>query len=250
VTSHGKDTGVAIGSFELTRFLNEVSTNTSIDTAETSCFDEPAGAKTYTQGQTDGTGSFSGRYGGTPTAIENIVLGIQNEQDIANDGVGHPVTVGPDRGFRFGKAAIMAPSLSTSLNVSSPLSDVVSVSGDLQAEGGWRNGVVLSPKDAITATGSLGTVNIAAATQYGASGHLHVVQNTRGAASTFVVQHSSDGNVWVDLLTFDSVPAGAVSGQRKSTAGNVTVNRYLRVLATPGGATGSITVRVAVARAI
>jgi hypothetical protein len=248
---HGKDSGVAIGSYELTRFLNEVSSNNEIDLAETSCFQEPGGAKTYTPGMRNGTGSLSGRWAGKPGGAEQVILGIQQEQDDANNSDGHPVTFAIDRGFRPGRGATLGPALSTGLSVSSPLADVVSLSGDLQVENGWRTGVILSPEGPQSATPFTSvTDQQAALTQFGASAHLHVVQNSRAAASSVTVQHSSDGTVWVDLLVFDSIPAGTISGQRKTTAAGVTVNRYLRAIATLGGTTGTMTFRVAAARSI
>ena len=83
---HGKNTAVLVDQYNISPFLNEVSSSQSIETADTSTFG--TAAKTYVVGQNDATISFTGLFDGATDAIVNITSGtnitlFETEQAIA-----------------------------------------------------------------------------------------------------------------------------------------------------------------------
>lgn len=87
----------------------------------------------------------------------------------------------------------------------------------------------------ITNTTNFTGVDNGAASLNGGAGYLHVM--TPAAADTYSIkiQHSVDGNVWVDLLTFAANGSARTSEQQVAAEGT-TVNQYLRAQATRTGA--------------
>jgi hypothetical protein len=246
VTIHGKNTGVAVANYDLTRWLNQVQSGDSVDLAESSCFDEPEGSKVYVAGLRDGTASWSGRFTSEVSPLKNV-KDVFDDIDAAGDFI--PVTLGVDRGFVRGRACTMGLAYSVKLGVSSPISDVVSVTGDLQAQGGFRAGVILTDKPDVTATTTYSSVDGGAATTLGGFANLHVdARSTYNGNVVVKVQHSTDNAVFTDLITFSSVAPGVGSGQRVDLADDAVINRYVRVLATLDGTAGAATIRVALSR--
>lgn len=74
---HGKTTGVILDAFDVTRILKEASVSTSIDTAESTMFESPGGAKEYEAGLTDATVSFGGKFTGDALGVEEILANIE-----------------------------------------------------------------------------------------------------------------------------------------------------------------------------
>lgn len=240
MAQHGKDTGIALAHFDITRWCNEVSGDRSFDVADASCFDEPQGAKVYVAGQQDATYSYSGREQGTlnsPTFRATI-------EDLAELESGVPFTVGIQRGFHFGRICEMGSVLTTSINTSAPVADVVSVSGDLQSDGPVYTGVVLTKKLPYTATEQGQTATLLGVAS-SARIHYHVVENTRNGPVTITVQHSSGGGVWVDYNQF-IVAAGEVLAAGRTI--NTPRQAAVRVVVSLGGTSGSATIRVAITR--
>lgn len=236
-TIHGKNTGIVIGSFDVTRWCNEVSSDSTIDTAEASCFDEPQGAKVYVMGMRDTTYSYSAREQGTIDSIRQVIGEVATQEAA-------PFLVGIERGFHAGRIAQIGRVLASKLALSSPVADVVSVSGDLQADGAVYSGVVLTKKLPYEASTNGATVDLSTGA-IGAIIAYHVVQNSRNGTVTVKVQDSVDGSTWVDYDTMP-VPGGAVESAYQDM--NVALDRFVRVVVTLAGSTGSATVRVAIAR--
>lgn len=91
-------------------------------------------------------------------------------------------------------------------------------------------------------------VDNAAATTNGGVGVVHVTAIAGGAPNIlYVIQHSTDGSTWVDLIHFTAVTA-ANQSLRSEVAAGTTIRRYLRVLVTEGGTTSSVVGVVAFAR--
>ena len=240
MTQHGKDTGICLGEFDITRWLNEVSGDRSIDAADASCFDEPKGAKVYVAGLNDGTFSWSGREQGkvTDTNVRQTFEGIAALE------AGVPFTVGIQRGFHPGRLAEMGNVLVTSANVSAPVSDVVSVSGDLQSDGPIYTGKVLTQKAPYDGAATNGTTVDYLTASVGALIHYHVTQNTRNGQVTVTVQDSTNGTLWVDVDQFQ-VAAGEILSE--ATIVTTGLDRYVRVVVSLAGTTGTATIRVALA---
>lgn len=238
MTIHGKNTGVVIGPYDVTRYCNEVSSDMSVEVADASCFDEPEGAKVYVAGLTDATFGWGGRQQGTPDGVREAM------GDVANLEMSAPFLVGIARGFHAGRIAVMGNVLTSSINLSAPVTDVVSVSGDLQSDGPVENGLLLTKKDAYTATTQGSTIDQVTG---GASARIqyHVVQNSRNGDVTVTVQDSGDGSTWVDYDTF--VVAGGSTDALSRVVADA-VGRYVRVIVNLAGSSGEATIRVAIAK--
>lgn len=236
---HGKNTAVLFGGFPLSAYFNEATASAEVETAETTAFG--SSAKTYITGLKDGTVSLSGMFDGDAGAVDPVMAAA-----IGSD-ANNVVTIAPDGGIAKGNRCVTLNAKETSYEVSSPVSDVVSVSADLQADGGLDWGVFIDASQTISATGNqTGSYDGTASSSNGAVANLHVTANTLNAAITFKVQHSADNAVWVDLITFAATSTGAEEGQRVAVTG--TVNRYLRTGYTTSAASGSATFVIAVAR--
>lgn len=235
---HGKNTAVLVDQYNISPFLNEVSSSQSIETADTSTFG--TAAKTYVVGQNDATISFTGLFDGATDAIAEIF-----ETIIDNDST-PVITIAADGGMVVGNRAVLAEAKQTSYEVSAPVTDVVSLSGEFQVTGGLRGGVIIAANAAHTASTDGASVDGAASSTLGARANLHVTANTRDADTVIKVQHSADEAVWVDLITFTTVGSTTVTSETATATG--TVNRYLRATTTIASGTGSITYSVSISR--
>lgn len=235
---HGKNSAVLVDKYNISSYLNEVSSSQSIETADTSTFG--TNAKTYIAGQNDATISFSGLYDGATNAIAEIFESI-----IDNDST-PPITIAADGGLTVGNKAVLAQAKQTSYEVSAPVSDVVSLSGEFQVTGGMRGGVLLAAATAHSATTNGSSVDGGASTALGARANLHVTANTRTDTTVIKVQHSADNSTWADLITFTTVATGTTVSQTATASG--TVNRYLRATTTIAAGTGSITYTLSLSR--
>lgn len=234
---HGKSATILFGQYNLSTYLNEVAVSQAIEIGETTTFNSDA--KTYVVGLRDGTASLSGLFDGGTGAVDEVL-----QAAIASDTT-DPATISPGRAA-VGNVAYLVDSHTGNYEVSSPVSDVVSVSVDIQAEGGFDRGVMLTNGTAISSTSSGSAVNNGASSPRGAVAHLHVTSNTRNGTIVVKVQHSSDNIAWVDLITFTTVSATSTTTQRSTVTG--TVNQYVRANYTVAGSTGSAIVHVAIAR--
>jgi hypothetical protein len=234
---HAKNTALWYNGANLTTYLNEASVSQDVETAETTTFGSDA--KTYITGLTDGTLSGSGMFDGTAGAVDDTLAGV------IGAAAADIVTLAPD-GPVAGRRAYSLLARETSYEVSSPVSDVVSISLEVQADGGVDRGILLAANSAVSTAGQSASQDQDAATSNGGTAYLHVTANTRDGASTFKVQHSSDNSTFVDLATFTSVSASATGGQAVAITGSV--YRYVRSDHAPGGATGTVTHTIALAR--
>jgi hypothetical protein len=239
VTQHGKDTGICIDAFDITRWCNEVSGDQSVDMADASCFDEPQGAKVYVAGMTDGTYSWSGREQGT-------VDGLRSTFDaLADIEGGSPFTVAIERGFHPGRVAQMGQVLVTSANLSAPVADVVSASGDLQSDGPVMTGIILTKKAPYEAGTDNGTSIDLGSPSVSGTIHIHAVQGTTANGQvTVTVQTSTDQALWTDIGQL-VLAAGESLG--RSIPVTTPIDRYVRAVVTHAGTSGTAPIRVAIA---
>lgn len=234
---HGKSATVLFGAYDLSTFLNELSLSHSIETGETTTFNSDS--KTYVVGLRDGTAALSGLFDGGADGVDEA-LRAAVDADTTD-----PATLSPAK-EAIGAVAYLVEAHTGNYEVSSPVSDVVSVSADIQAEAGFDRGALLTTGAAVSSTSSGASVNNGASTANGAVAHLHVTANTRDGVITVKVQHSADDVSWADLVTFTNVSATSTTSQRSTVTG--TVNQYVRANYTVAGSTGSATVHVAIAR--
>ena len=234
---HGMKTAVLLNGTNMSPFLNEATSTTEIETAETTTFSD--NDRTYIVGLSDGTISTSGLFDSTAGASNAVLSGLIATED-------NTFTVLPE-GSVAGSRAIIANGQMTSYEISSPVGDVIAISAEVQADGGLLNGVALT---ALISTGSASAtttgINNGGPTGNGSLCNLHVTENDRDGSATIKVQHSSDDVTYADLITFTGVSASATGGESITSTG--TVNQYLRTLSTLAGASGSVTYQVSAAR--
>jgi hypothetical protein len=234
---HGKATGILLGGYDLTSMLNQIATPQSLDTADVTPFGETA--KKYIPGMADATVSMSGFFEGDAAATEEML-------DVASD-TAEAIIVTYGRTFAVGQECKFASIVRSAFEVSSPVGDVVSITGAAQADGGLKTGRTLMARQEVTTSPVTGTVvdNITTTTN-GALAVLILSDNTLDDEATVLVQHSDDNSVWVDLGTFAVAPALTVASEILAISG--TINRYVRVVVTLAGSTGSAITTVALSR--
>lgn len=236
---HGRGTELLLDDERVSPFFREATLSRNVDLAETSTYG--TFDKTYVVGMRDARWSLGGLFDGSVDAIDEQLSTILGQEAAV------PFTYAPE-GLVLGRRVYVSNIEETSHEVSSPLTDMVGTSCELQASSGAHSGVSLHDLTAETATVNGASVNNLASSAFGAVATLHLTTNTRDAGSILVkVQHSTNDSVWTDLITFVSVGFGATSGQLLTFTG--TVNQYLRAQWTvTAGATGSYTFAVGCAR--
>jgi hypothetical protein len=232
---HGKNTIVLSNEYALSDYLNSVSHTNAVETPETTVFGDTD--RTYIIGHTDGSVSFEGLFEGSADAIDELF-------DVAlGDDTPRVLSVG-NEGVAVGRRAILVSTKQQAYEISSPLTDVVGITGSAIADGGLDYGTWLAGQ-AITTTLTGSSVDNTASSSNGGVAHLHITANANDGATVAKVQSSADNNTWADLVTFASVTASTTASERKEITGSVP--RYLRALVTPAGS-GSLTVYITFSR--
>lgn len=234
---HGKLTEVVLHDFIASPYLKSASSGKTIEVADTTGFGQHA--KTYITGQNDGSFSLGGMFDGSPEAIDELFSSLTAQE------APYPAILFYDSGIHVGRSCRMAQVRQTSYDIESPVGDVVSLSVELQADRGLRNGFCLVDKPALTASMMYPGVNWRFSSPRGGRAYVSVPQNNRDTATTLTIQHSSDNAVWVDLAT-QVIPAGSTASYILETSG--TVEQYVRANVQLATGTGSATVIVAYAR--
>lgn len=236
---HGKSTTVLSDSVDLSTYLNSATASYAVEVPETTTFG--SSDRSYIVGHNEGTVSFEGLFDGTADAVDSIfAAALGNTTDKV-------LTVSSDS-TAIGSRTTMASASSTSYEISSPLTDVVSISAEAIANGGLDSGVWLVCQTAVSTTTNTTGVDNAASSANGGVAHLHVTANARSATTVIAVQHSSDNSTFADLVVFGTVETGALDSERVEVAAGTTVNRYLRTRTTISTGTGAITRSVAFSR--
>jgi len=234
---HGRNTRVLFADQDISSYLNEVSGSQTLETAETSTFG--SNAKTYVVGQNDATISFSGMFDGEEDAIAEIF------QDVIDNDSTPAITLAYDNGLGVGNRCSIAEAKQTGFDVSAPIGDVVSLSGEFQVTDGIRQAVLLAAETTDSSSSDGTAVDNSESTAIGARANLHVTANSSDDATTIKVQHSADNSTWADLITFTSVPATTTTSETVSVSG--TINQYLRAQSTLAGS-GDITYSLSISR--
>ena len=225
---HGKATNLLIGAYNVSQWMNSISTTETIDTAETTPFQ--VNDKTYILGLPDAKVDFGGRFeqataaqvtAGNPM-IGNIIVGqIQTQAMSAVIMASWGVGINPGDYCEYGTELV------TSWQVTSPVAGLVTVSGSSQISNGLAHGIQLLAETTVTAT-TTGTAQSFALPVGIGPGQAtwqvaFIVEVMTATSVTMKVQTSADGVTWVDLagasqlftaigsvsLEGLSVPAGA-----------------------------------------
>lgn len=234
---HGKKTAVLFANANLSAYLNEASMSSPAETSETTTFGSDA--KTYITSLRDASVSLSGMFEGSvndPTLLDAMTSSESTLVTICTTGLvaGEPCFFGVTR--------------SNSYEISSPVADVVTVTSDLQLDGGINAGTIIAGGVTVAsgATANSTANDYTASTANGLVTNLHVTANNGNGSTTLKLQHSVDNITYVDLVTFAVVSAGIQTSEQQTVTG--TVNRYLRVNVADDGSTGSITYSLAISR--
>lgn len=190
----------------------------------------------FVPGLLSGSMSVNGTFDADPGTLYDKVAsaaGVDN---------GALITVLPD-GMTVGKPALFAVTDVDGFDVPASASEAVTLSVTATADETVDIGYVLHALQAETAGGNSASVDNQAATSNGGVGMLHVTAFSGLTNITVKVQHSTDGSVWADLMTFTA--ATGKTSERKTVSG--TVNQYVRALWIVTG-TGSAEFALAFAR--
>ena len=231
---HGKNTGVLWAEFDLSNYLNEASTPLETEASETTTFGE--GSKQYIPGLGDATVSLSGLF-------DTNADGLGQVQDRMGESGGDALTVGQG-GLTPGGPATLVSCITSSRETTSAAADVVAMSAEFASNGVYGLGHVLAGLETITASKSGPALDNAAQTTGGLRVNWHVTENAHDAGVEFLVQHSVDNSVWVDVGAWTST-ASTVGSHEATFSGPI--EDYLRVEITAPGS-GAITYAVAAAR--
>lgn len=238
--AHGKNVNVFLDEFDFSTYFNDVSASTSVDTAETSAFG--TSAKSYIVGHRDGTISLSGMFEGTASTGTDEFF-----DDALGNATKTKIIVAP-QGNSLAAGAIMLVADDTSYEVSSAIADVVQASAEFQSTDAVEHGKILSSGSAISATGNGTGVDNTTSSTNGGAGFVSVPVNSRNGTIGVKVQHSADNSTFADLVSFTTVTSTQKTSERVEVASLTTINRYLRVVYTVAGSSGSATPVVAFTR--
>jgi hypothetical protein len=215
----------------LSGYLRSMGRTVEIPALEATTFaDVDGGAEVFKPGLPNDQLSAEGFYDSDDTDLDAIddVLGAS----IAAETL-FTVVMGGDG---FGKDTVGYPSIKTSYEISGETGELQTVSIEAQSKQGRDRMEVLHALAQEVAPGTNGTpIDHLASSANGGVAHLHVPGLTLTETLDAKVQHSVDGVVWVDLITFAQV-ADAGAHERKEVSG--TVERHVRALWTisTGGA--------------
>ena len=244
---HGKDTAVYIDEFDLSSYFTETSFAQENDTAETTAFGDTN--KSYILGLRNGTLSMSGLWSADTDGSDEELQALLGNATT-------PVITVREGAAAIGSRAIIAKADETSYAITSPVTDVHTISAEFQCTPNQVSNLTFALAGGVQLTagasiahgslGNLSSVDNSASSANGGAGTLHVPTNTVGGNTTIKIQHSANDVSWADLITFTVVGSSAKTSEIKAVSG--TVNRYLRASASTAGSSGSITFMVAFAR--
>lgn len=237
---HGQSAVVLWDEYDLSQYLNNATISASMDPAEVTNFASGCDRE-YIKGLRDVTFVLDGFHSVGTTEPSTEITDVLNE---AFTGSTSPVvTIGLENDT-IGRRAWLLLGDIVGYDIDVPVDDVITTSVDLQGRQGYYGGVWLrdlsqATTDAVTAAVDSGLTG--GGTTGGGVAHLHVTAITASTA-VVVVQHSTSGSTWADLVTFSDVNAAGF--QRSTVSG--TVKEQLRSSITVSS--GAVTAAVAFAR--
>jgi len=236
----GNLAAVYVNGFDLSAYLQEITTKQSANLGETTTFGKSFVTRIGLL--EDGMISCAGLFDGAADAVDEDlqeILGVVDKM----------WTVFPP-GDTNGAQGRMCQANESSYETKSPVDGVVAITAEASADDGLDLAISLHAKGAETATGNGTAHNNGAATTGGGVAILHVFAVTAGDTLDVIVQGSTTG-AWageeVTVGTFTQVTdTGANTAQRITFAG--TVQQYIRARWTIGGVAPSFNFHMAYAR--
>lgn len=230
---HGKNFTVLIDTYDLSTMFKSATMNRTVDMAETTAFQSTV--KTWVPGIPNGTMDLQGMFSGAAGEVDAVLSGVL--------GAAGPyvVSIGPDGSMDEARRIYTGNAHAATYGVQGSVSDMVSVTANFQATGGFQSGLSLSdPTTARTATFNGTAVDYDASDTVGGFGVLQVISNTLDNSAVVKIQTATtSGGSYSDLITFTTVGTGATAAELVSVAAGTTKNQFVRVQLTTSG-TGSI----------
>jgi len=140
------------------------------------------------------------------------------------------------QGDGFGNRANLFSGKQSSIEVTTPYSDVGKISGEASSDIGIKAGLVHHASANEVAGGNTAELDAGAGSANGGVAIVQVFDVSGGGANTLTVkiQDSADNRTWADLITFTAVTAGEFAELRALAAGSA-VDQYTRCLWTLSG---------------
>jgi len=218
---HGKNTRVLFSNpavnlgYDLSQYFNDAAVSRSLEASEVTTF-QTSGVKSFVTGLGTGTIALSGFYDGTSSGIDSIIsTAISNTANEA-------ILVFPAGGTAQNDRCYMAQGIETKYDLKSPVSGVVSIDAEVQADGGVWNGF-----GQFFTTTTSGSTTVLDGKSPSTRGGLFVigVLSLTGTLSV-TLQHSADNSTWVNATS-------AVTGVGTSVVSTAslpsTIYRYTRL---------------------
>lgn len=243
---HGKKAKVYVSGIDISSYLKSASSGGSHDLADSSGLGNED--KEFLLGMQEGKLSIDGMYS-IRTKAEEEALAPSQIANVLEAAFGtSPIVAGHmPQGDAFGSKCLIIPGAQSSVEISTPYSDVGKIAGELTSNMGISSGVVLKPLAVAAATGEGEKLDLGAApvkTEHGGVGMLQVGKFETGNI-VVKIQHSPDNVTFTDLITFTAVTASE-KAEAIALPSTTEVKRYVRAIWTH--AAGNATFHVAFAR--
>lgn len=243
---HGSKAVMYLMGMNATPFLNDVSFDGNVETAEVTVLGNSG--KSYIPGLQDATLKLMGFFDGNAATDTNTFSYMVNSY-AAGPSQLQPCSIYLPQGDGNGLVGYGFQGTVNKDTVKTPVNAAGSVEVDLTSSSGWEGGFMTAPLAARSAvSGTTAVIDNLVATTNGYSA-LMVTTAVSGTASptmTFTVQHSVDNITYVPLVVF--VAQTAIGDQRVSVPAGTTVNRYIRGSWAITGTTPSFTFATLVSR--
>jgi hypothetical protein len=233
-------------SYDISQFFNDVSVSFAGEATETTTF-QTSGVKSFIAGLREGSVALSGFYDGTVNGVDAILnTAISNTSDegviVFPDGAGSATVT---------SRCYLARGIETKLDLKSPVSGVVAIDTEIQADGGVWRGFGQTFTQAVAATtyapSSTGNVRTEGGTTNGGVILMGVTSLT-GTSPTVALtfQHSPDGSTWTTPTGGDLATESGVGGVVTLVNGNI--YKYTRLRVVLGGTSPSANIYYGFAR--
>lgn len=238
---HGRSTGVVVQEHDLSKFFKSISIDGDAELLETTTFTAPA--RQYIIGYTDGKVNAEGIFGSKDPAVSADPQEVDDvlQPALGNEASEQLVVVAQEGLSAFGKSVSFLRSKPIKYSVVSPVSGVISVMSEMQADGGVQVGALLAEKVARTVTGNSAAFDLGAASTNGFVAQLHAFAVGTTTSVIVTLEDSTDGATgWAQ---FGAFTARTSPGAQRIEVGGV-VRRYVRAKWTFTGTNGATLITV------
>ena len=237
----GVTMSIMVNQFDLTGYFKSMNLDCTRGMYDSTVFGSTS--KAFIPGLTSGTIGLSGLFESVATANapDNIFAAIEASATV-------PIVSIAPAGRALGSRVYLLQAHESKHDIGAQVDALILNSAEFTDNDGYDYGVslhALSAETSLPVTGA--SVNNGAATANGGVGFLQVSAIAGASPNVvYLIEHSTDDSTWVTLITFAAVTAAVA--QRVVVAAGTTVRQYIRMTATEGGTTTSVTGSVSFAR--